>query len=93
MIVEIQTDNPKRCLPDIKKIMGRAQILAGKEGSAAWLFDKRGKTSEQQAFFGCALCLFFLLESLIFIIVPNPLQCYLRVQAFRFLSLFLFILL
>ncbi len=36
---------------------------------------------------------FSLLESLILIIIPNPVQCCLRVQAFRFSNLFLLILL
>eukprot|EP00042_Codosiga_hollandica_P029217 m.159494 g.159494 ORF g.159494 m.159494 type:complete len:195 (-) comp53016_c0_seq16:64-648(-) len=41
-IIEIHTDNPKRCLPEIKKILGKAELIAGKEGCMSWLFDKRG---------------------------------------------------
>lgn len=42
IIVEVQTDNPKNCLPDIKKVMSKASLVTGKPGCIAWMFDKRG---------------------------------------------------
>jgi transcriptional/translational regulatory protein YebC/TACO1 len=46
IIVEVQTDNPKRCLPDIKKVMSKASLITGSPGCVAWMFDKRGLCSK-----------------------------------------------
>ena len=42
LIVETQSENPRGNIPDVKKILNRAAYVIGKEGSAAWLFDRRG---------------------------------------------------
>ena len=42
MILETQSENPRGNIPDVKKILNRASFVIGKEGSAAWLFDRRG---------------------------------------------------
>ncbi len=42
MLVETQSENPRGNIPEVKRILNRASYIIGKEGSAMWLFDKRG---------------------------------------------------
>ena len=42
MLLETGGDNPRRSLPEIKRILTKGSLVLSKEGSATWLFDKRG---------------------------------------------------
>ena len=43
MLLETGGDNPRRSLPEIKRILTKGSLILSKEGSATWLFDKRGR--------------------------------------------------